>query len=116
MDGTKIDTIVRAKIDWLIADLLDDLVKDSTDEGVQVVFVKSPVYRPLLDRFTGIPVTDSIFAAIAGKYQVPVLDYYYSPIGLDSTNFYNPSHLNKKGSDLFTARLCEDLRAIVRPD
>ena len=87
------------KIDRSIAALLDGFVKDSAAEGIQVIFVKSPVYRPLLDRFTGIPVTDTLFAAIAGKYQVPVLDYYRAPIGLDSTNFYNSSHLNKKGSD-----------------
>ena len=62
----KYDSTVPVKIDRSIAALLDGFVKDSAAEGVQVIFVKSPVYRPLLDRFT--------------------------------------------------ARLCEDLRAIVHPD
>lgn len=109
----KNDTVRNVKIDWRIAAQLDSFVNDSFNEGVMTVFVKSPVYRPLLDHFTGIAQTDSIFDAIAEKHHIPVLDFYSSPIGLDSSFFYNPSHLNKKGSEVFTKELCKALLGIL---
>ena len=109
----KSDMVRNVEIDWRIVAQLDSFVNDSYKEGVQIVFVKSPVYQPLFDHFTGIAQTDSIFDAIAEKHHLPVLDYYSSPIGLDSSFFYNPSHLNKKGSEVFTRELCGDLRSIL---
>lgn len=107
------DTIRPAEIDWDVVPRLDGFVRRSSDEGIKVIFVKSPVYRPLMDHFSGIPVTDSIFTSIADRYHIPILDYYYSPIGLDSANFCNPSHLNAKGAELFTTELCRDLKDIL---
>ncbi len=109
----KNDTIRNVDIDWRIVTQLDSFVNDSFNEGVRIVFVKSPVYRPLLDHFKGIAQTDSIFNAIADKHHLPILDFYFSPIGLDSSFFYNPSHLNKKGSEVFTRELCEDLLSFL---
>lgn len=109
----KEDMVRPVEIDWDVVPQLDGFVKQSSDEGIQVVFVKSPVYRPLMDHFSGIAITDSIYTSIADRYHVPILDYYYSLIGLDSTNFCNPSHLNKKGAELFTTELCEDLKGIL---
>lgn len=109
----KDDTIHNIKIDWDIVCQLDDFVNESCSEGVQIVFVKSPVFRPLLNRFTGIAQTDSVFDAIAKRHQIPVLNYYYSPIGRDTSYFYNPSHLNKRGSEVFTRELCGDLQLIL---
>ena len=108
------DTVWVVEVDSLIVTQIDRFVKDSKNEGIQVIFVKAPVYRPLLNHFSGIFLTDSIFASIANKYNVPILDYYYSPLGLDSLNFYNPSHLNKEGSELFTTELCMDLDSLVK--
>ena len=109
----KEDKVRPVEIDWDIVPQLDSFVKRSSDEGIQVIFVKSPVYRPLMDHFSGIEVIDSIYTSIADRYHVPILNYYYSPIGLDSTNFCNPSHLNKKGAELFTTELCGDLKDIL---
>lgn len=106
-------TIRPVEIDEGIVAQLDDFVRESSEEGIRVVFVKSPVYQPLYDHFSGIPVTDSIYSSIADKYHIPVLDYYESPIGQDSTYFYNPSHLNEKGAELFTTELCGDLKDIL---
>lgn len=107
------DTTFNVEIDRNVVNQIDCFVKRSAEEGIQVVFVKSPVYRPLFDHFIGINQSDSIFSSIALNNNIPILDYYYSPIGLDSTNFYNPSHLNTKGSRIFTSELCMDLKDIL---
>ena len=103
------DTIMYATINTDVIDLLDSFVSSACDEGISVFFVKSPVYIPLFSRFGNVTETDSIFNGIAGKYNVPVLDYYYSDVSADSTNFTNSSHLNGRGAELFTIELCRDL-------
>lgn len=45
---------------------------------------------------------------VADKYYIPILDYNYHPISLDSTNFYNATHLNK----LFSKQLAIDLDSL----
>ena len=106
------DTIVLASINMEAVDLLDSFVQRLCDDGIKIVFVKSPVYQPLMDRFENIEESDSVYASISRKYGIPVLNYYYSDICADSSNFYHPSHLNKKGSELFTRALCHDLDSI----
>lgn len=108
------DTIFNVRINWNIVEALDGFMENSETDGIHVIFVKSPVYQPLYNHFSGIQLTDSIFASIAEKYKVPILDYYYSPIGLDSTYFYNPSHLNTKGAEVFSKQLCEDIDSLLR--
>ena len=106
------DTLVRALFDWQAVQMLDSFSKRLTDEGIKVVFVKSPVYHPLMDKFTNIGESDSVIASLSEKYHIPILDYYGSDVSRDSMNFYNPSHLNKKGSELFTIELCHDLDSL----
>ena len=106
------DTLVYASIEKGAVDLLDSFSKNAIEENIQLVFVKYPVYNPLRQKFCNIHQSDSAFESISNKYQIPILDYYYSSISMDSTNYYNPSHLNKKGSEVFTFKLCHDLESL----
>lgn len=89
--------------------LLEKFAKKVTESGIELAFVKYPAYYSWTQRVENIKVTDSIFETIAAEYDVPILDYYYSGICKDSANYYNFSHLNKKGAELFTIKLCQDL-------
>jgi hypothetical protein len=109
------DSLSVSPIDSLLLGLLYDFAKQSYEEGIQVFFVKSPVYERLTDKFRNISISDSIFTEVSEKYNCILLDYYYSEISKDSTNFYNPSHLNKKGSEIFTRQLCIDLQPFIHP-
>ena len=97
--------------DWTKAEMLDAFVRTSCDEGIKVVFVKSPVHSALY-QISDTYLSDSVFGTIASRYQVPVLNYYTSRICMDTANFYNYTHLNKRGSELFTMELCHDLDSI----
>lgn len=106
------DTLISASIDKEAAGLLDSFVQRLCNEGVKVVLVKSPVYQPLMEKFVNIQESDSVFASISNRYGIPVLSYYCSNICFDKSYFYNPSHLNKKGSESFTLALCYDLDSL----
>lgn len=106
------DTMVEIGADQRAVELLDTFAKRMREEGIKLVFVKSPIYSLLLEKISDVWKSDSIFNQIAEQYQVPVLDYYFSSVSSDSTNFMTPGHLNKKGSELFTMELCRDLDSL----
>jgi hypothetical protein len=106
------DTVFFITIEKEPIVLLDSFSKRLIDDGIKVVYVKSPIYFPLRSKFANIEQTDSIFDSISRKYNIPILDYYFSDISMDSVYFYNPSHLNKMGSELFTMELCKDLDSL----
>lgn len=106
------DTIVRCKVCPQDEDLLELFVSDVKRNGVEVIMVKSPIYLPLFSHFENVEYSDSVFSALADRLSIPILDYYHDTIFADSTLFYNPSHLNKYGSEVFTTILCNDLKEL----
>lgn len=87
-------------------------LKKCKDDGIQVVLVKEPVYYELFQTFIGIEECDSIFADLAQRYNAEIIDLYHDSISLSNEYFYNPSHLNAKGAEAFTRKLCAELKNI----
>lgn len=116
-EGCDMASLSRDTVYYLSADkesimMLDSFSKQLIEDGIELVYVKSPIYFPLQSKFMNIEQSDSIFSSISKQYDIPILDYYYSKISMDSMNFWNPGHLNKKGADLFTTQLCHDLDSL----
>ena len=99
-------------IDMKLVDELERFAENCDREKIKLVFVKYPMCYPIVERVSNLNVSDSIIETIADRYSIPVLDYYYSDITKDTTNYYNFGHLNKKGSKLFTNDLCLDLDSL----
>jgi hypothetical protein len=55
----------------------------------------------------------SFYKNIANKYQVPFLDYSQNSIIYKQEYFYDSQHLNKKGEELFTHILAEDIKKLM---
>lgn len=107
-----INTIIYSK-DPKALKLLDEYLSKAKDENIEVIFVSAPIYvevkRKLID-FKGM---NDMYKSIADKYKLKILDYTNDSICLNKTNFYNGTHLNKKGAELFTTKLAKDLKAII---
>ncbi len=106
------DSLLHSTIDMKLADELEKFAEECCKEDTKLVFVKYPMCYPIVERVSNLNVSDSIIETIADRYSIPVLDYYYSDITKDTTNYYNFGHLNKKGSKLFTNDLCLDLDSL----
>lgn len=89
--------------------LLDHFIKDVQQDGTKVILVKSPYYRPLRNKFVNVEYTDSVFNTIANINGCRIINFYNSTLCDDSTLFYNPSHMNTKGSQMFSTILCEQI-------
>jgi lysophospholipase L1-like esterase len=75
-------------------------------------FVYAPIYIEVTNKLVNKDEMYEAYQTIANKYNIPILDYNYHPISCDSTNFYNATHLNKKGSMLFSTQLAHDLDSL----
>ena len=110
-NGSEFDKI--DKIDYLHEDtaivLLDNLLADCTNDGINVVLVHSPIYSKYWDKFPDSAEMWSLYRSFAYKYDIPLLDYTKDPMCEDTAYFYNARHLNRLGAEMFTRKLAHDL-------
>lgn len=99
-------------IDMKLVEELERFAENCDREKIKLVFVKYPMCYPILEHVGNLRESDSIFETVAVRHNMPILDFYHSDISEDSTNYYNYSHLNSKGAELFTIELCRELDTI----
>ena len=99
----------EASTDTFSVRLLDEFIGQLTADSINVILMKTPVYLPLRNKFYHIEFSDSVYDSISKKYNIALLDFYFDDLCSDSTYFYNPSHLNKIGAEVFTEKLCRTI-------
>ena len=83
------------------------------DEGINIVFVYTPTYIGLTKKmYSYHQQMHDNFQKYANKYNIPILDYTDLDICYDTAFFYNSMHLNKKGADIFTDSLANDIKRL----
>ena len=75
------------------------------DEGIMVVLVFAPMYSGVTSRIDNIEEMYGLFQDLSRKYNTPILDFGYDSMCSDTTLFYNATHLNKRGGELFSRKL-----------
>lgn len=110
-DGTmfsQMDTVQVAS-DTAMLRLFDDFLTEQARLGTQVILVYSPIYHGVIDKCPDIDKMYAMYAALAAKHHLPILNYIDIPLCTDTTYFYNATHLNRQGAEIFTTRLAQDL-------
>ena len=94
--------------------VFDAYLKDCKENDVQVILVYPPEYieGQSLTRNRGEII--GLYSQLARKYNIPFLNYSDDTLSTVKSYFYNTQHLNKNGSELFTALLAEDLKRILK--
>jgi lysophospholipase L1-like esterase len=52
--------------------------------------------------------------SIATRFSIPYLDYSPDSLMYHKELFYNTTHLNKKGAEIFTRQLAADLKNLIK--
>lgn len=84
-------------------------------EGIRVVMVHAPFYIGATRKMG--PAVGSMFAlyqSFADHYGCDILNYTYDSISYDTLNFYNASHLNRRGAEQFSIKLAHDLKELLQ--
>ena len=106
------DSIYQAPLENDLISMFCDFIKQNKNDGVQVVLVSFPEYHPLREKYSNVLQVESLIDSIAQADQIPWLDYGQVDCCFDSTLYYDPNHLNTKGVELFTVRLCHDIDSL----
>lgn len=92
--------------------MFDEFLSERKNEGVQVIFCYAPIYIGLTEKVDNLQEVYDTFHFYADKYNIPILDYTFSELSKDTCNFFNATHLNKKGAELFSLQLATDLDSL----
>lgn len=94
-------------------DIFGRYLAQCQEEGIRVVMVYAPFYIGATRKMGS--AVDSMFAlyqSFADRYGCDILNYTYDSISFDTLNFYNASHLNRRGAELFSTKLAKDLKKL----
>lgn len=89
--------------------LFDKFLMECKNSQIEVSLVYTPEHIVGQRFVTNRDQVITIYKNFAKKYNLQFLDYSKNPICLDTSFFYNATHLNKTGSELFTKKLVQDL-------
>lgn len=113
-DGSMFDKVTTVDFchDEKPVNIFESYLQQCRDEGVQVVLVLAPIYIGVTEKMDNPQEMFDYFDAIGEKYDCPVLNYTLDPISCDTAYFYNATHLNKTGAELFSTKLANDLDSL----
>lgn len=97
------------RIDDDAKELFECFVQDSKENGVQLVFVTSPVYYSYVEMSPEWNQYIAWYDSIAGANDIPYLNYMEHPICRDSVNFNAGVHLTPTGTKIWSEILSTDL-------
>ena len=111
-DGSVFDAIstVSFKVNPDAVDMFDQYLAQCKTEGVRVVMVFAPIYIGVTEKMESPQEMFDYYQSFADKYGFQVLNYTYDSICYDTANFYNATHLNRNGAELFSRKLAIDLK------
>ena len=92
--------------------MFNSFIKKSISEKNKIVLVYSPEYY---EGQLFVENRDEIMASfknIAAQNHIPFLDYSSDSISYQKALFYNTTHLNQAGADIFSKRLASDLKRL----
>ncbi|WP_139958144.1 hypothetical protein [Flavicella sediminum] len=101
-------------IDSSSVSLFEKFLIECKSKKIKTLFVYTPEYIEGQDFIKNRKEIFEIYMRFSEKYKIPFLDYSNDDLSHDKTFFYNASHLNKKGSDLFSKKLANDLKPLIQ--
>lgn len=115
-DGSKLKKIDKALYakDPKAVTMFDNYLAQCKTENIKVILVSAPVYIEATKKIIDEKSMKTMYLNFAHKYNFKLLDYTNDSLCYDKSNFYNATHLNKKGSELFSIKLANDLRNYVQ--
>ncbi len=105
---SQMDT-VQVSSDSSMLRLFDDFLTEQAHLGTRVILVYSPIYHRVIDKCPDTSKMYTMYDSLAIKHHLSILNYIEMPLCYDTAYFYNATHLNRQGAEIFTTRLAQDL-------
>ena len=83
---------------------------DCLRDSIGIILIYPPTYHESHRYIKNRDEIISLFESIANKNKIPFLDYSEDSLSYSTKYFYNSQHLNKNGGELFTEKICADIK------
>lgn len=103
---------IECAIDSNALSLFINFLQEETDNGVKIIFVYAPIYIGAREKMVNEEEMFAMYDSIAKKFDIPILDYNDISLCYDTAYFYNATHLNRVGAELFTTKLAHDIDSL----
>ena len=113
-DGTVLSSMASLNFEYDTAAvrLLSEFLETEIAAGVEVRLVFSPIYYGVQEKLMNLEEMYMLYDSIAELYNIQVLNYHTIEFKGDTTYFYNATHLNRIGAELFTTKLAHDIDSL----
>jgi hypothetical protein len=114
-DGSQLEKILSndsiiSNVETEIVQLFDSFLNHCEKNDIKVILVFTPQYIKATEFTKNKDEIIEIYHSFSKKYDIPFLDYSYDSLCYDTAYFYNAMHLNKKGAELFSLKLANDIK------
>ncbi len=103
---------VSCIIDTNALNLFSGFLQDEIANGLKIIFVYAPIYIGAREKMVNEEEMFAMYDSIAKKFDIPILDYNDISLCYDTAYFYNATHLNRVGAELFTTKLAHDIDSL----
>ncbi len=103
----------EVSLDTATINLFERFLKEVEKNNIKIMFVYSPEYIEGQKFVKNRNPIIKLYQEISKKHNIPFYDYSSDSISLNKNYFYNASHLNKTGAELFTKKLIRNIASII---
>ena len=105
-------TAFHFNADERVMAMFDQFLKERQAEGIQVIFCYAPIYIGFTNKVENLEEFFACYKNYAERYDIPILDYTNHELCMDTAYFYNATHLNRQGAEIFSTQLARDLDSL----
>jgi len=106
---------LRFKPDSRSVSIFESYLEEAYKEGIKVIFVYAPMYSGATEKLLNLDEMYSFYSTLAEKYDIPIIDFNFDDICSDTTYFYNATHLNRTGAEIFSNKLGKEIYREMLP-
>lgn len=99
------------QLDQRSIELFKSFIQECKNMDIDLIMVYTPEYIEGQKFVSNREKVICIYKEISDKYKLPFYNYSKDTICFDRSLFYNSSHLNKKGSEIFSKKFAHDLKS-----
>ena len=102
---------LEIKLDKPTIVLFENFLKECKFNNIKIIFVYTPEYIEGQKFVSNRSQIMELYKKYSKQYQIPFYDFSNDSISFQKKYFYNASHMNKIGSQLFTKKLIDTLKS-----
>ena len=100
----------KVEVDKAFVLLFDAFLKECKQKNIKVILVNTPEFIEGQKCVINRKETMNLFTRFSKKYKVPFYDYSNDSISYNKELFYNALHMNKRGSEIFSAKFADQVK------